>query len=855
MPEGQVRWFRRLLRLLPADFQADYARDMERTFRSQHHHAREHGLVAVVRLWWETMRDVLRTAPREHLDQMRQDSRYALRNMARRPAFTAVTAAVLALGIGSTTSIFSIVDAALLRPVPFDEPGRLVAVREQTPEATLPWELSYPAYRDLRRDARSFEQFAAHMNNGVVLAGREPQLVEATLISANLLETLRVRPIAGREFSGQEDAPGGAAVALVSHGLARGRFGSPEAAIGGVLTVDGRATTVVGVLPEGFRFPRADVQLWLPIGQLADEPWMRDRQVHVALVVARLRDGVEIDTARGELATWMSAFQAREPAADQGHSLRVQSLTDQLSVTARPAVVALACAVILLLTVTCSSVGLLLLTRSAGRSSEMAIRLSLGASRSRLARQLLTETACLAALGAAVGVAAARVMLAFLVHGLEDTLPPLVTPTLDGTALGVAALTAAAAACACGLAPVSQAVKFRRTSVAVPSRLSRQWLVTAQVALSCALVIVASLLGRSLDRLLRVDLGFRADRLLVMRITAPTGSYQEPGDMTRFYKTVLERFDALPGVTAVTATSRPPVMAGSAADLTIEGQPLQTSPTVTVRRVLPGFFGTLAIPIVEGRDFDDRDGLDEPKVIVSASLARRFWPAGQAVGKRIKVGSAGREPWLRLVGVAGDLRNGDLDDALDFATYEPHAQRPWNGMFVMVRTSGDPTSQTPALRRALRELEPEALVSTSTMEERIAESVASRRFHATVVGAFAAGTLLLVALAVYGVLASSVGARTREIGIRAAVGASSSSLMRDVLVEGLRPTVAGLAVGIAGGALVASAIRALLFQVAPGDAWTYAGTTLVLLLVAVASAWLPARRAARIDPGAALRSE
>jgi len=853
--DRRTRWFRRLLRLLPADFQADYARDMERTFRSQQREACERGAGSVMWLWFETISDVLRTAPREHITQMMQDVRYAGRTMARRPTLSFVTALVFAIGIGGTTAVFSIVDAALLRPVPFEDPGRLVALREQTPQDSQPWELSYPSFVELQRDTRSFERLAAYMRNGVVIGGPEPVLTDAILISANLLATLRVQPLAGRAFTDAEDAPGGAAVALVGADLARSRFGSADAAVGQSLAIDNRATTIVGVLPETFRFPDAEVSVWLPIGQLSSEPWMRNRAVHVALVVGRLATGVSLEAARAEVEAWSAAIQAREPDADRGHRLVIAFLADQVSRSARPAVMALAGAVLLLLLVTCSSVGLLFLTRAVGRVDEVSIRMSLGASRGRLVRQFLTESLCGASVGAALGVAAAYFLLAFLVRGLDDALPPFVTPSIDSDALAVAAVCTVLAALMAGVAPAACAIAFVRTSAAGAPR-SRQHLVVIQVAMACVLVVLAALLGRSLDRLLGVEVGFRADRLLVMRVTAPSVQYQAPGAMTRFYEKVSARLRVLPGVSGVAMVNKPPVEPGSVGDLTVEGQPRRTAPIVTYRRVLPGYFRTLGIPVIEGRDFNERDGTGEAVTIVSASVARRFWPAGRAVGSRIKVGPVDREPWMRIVGVAGDVRNGSLEGGFDLATYEPHPQRPWNGMFMLARTSGEPSAMTEAVRQALREVEPQVLISSvSTMEKRIAESVASRRFHAVVVGAFAATTLLLVALAVYGVVGSWVASHTRELGIRAAVGASSSDLLRAVMIQGLRPTAGGLALGLCGGWIAASAARALLFEVNAHDPTIFAAATGLLLAVALASTWLPARRATRVDPGSALRSE
>jgi predicted permease len=846
-------WFRRLVRLFPAEFQADYARDMERTFDAQRRHASQFGVRGVLRLWLETALDVVRTAPREHAAQVRQDASYALRLMARRPGFTAAAALVLAVGIAATTSIFSIVDAAVLRPLPFAEPDRLVAIREQTKQDAQPWELSYVSYVELRRGSRSFQHVAAYMRNGIVIGGPERVTRLAALISANLLDALRTRPLAGRAFTVAEDVPGGPAAALIRQDLAITRFGSVDEAIGRSLEIDGRATAVVGVLPASFRFPDADVDVWLPIGQLADEPWMRNRAVHVALVLARLRPEVSIENARAELDAWMAAVQAREPKADPDHRIVVTPFAGVVSAAARPAVAALAAAVLMLLVVTCSSVGLLLLTRAAGRAGEIAVRLSLGASRARLTRQLLTESACLAAVGAALGVAAAHLLLAYLRRGLEDSLPPFVVPRVDAAAVAVAAAAAGLAALVCGTAPAAFSLAFLRAPGA-PRRHSS--LIIAHVAVACVLVVLATLLGRSLDRLLRVDPGFRPERLLVMRVIAPTTPTVKQVRLTEFYRSVSARLERLPGVLATAVVSSPPMGSGSRGDLTIEGYPQRTAPVVTYQRVLPGYFKTLGIPLVAGRDFTERDGSGDPVIMVSAALARQFWPPGQAIGRRIKVGPAESESWKRIVGVVGDVRNRRLDAAPELATYEPHAQRPWNGMFVMVRTAGEPARWSESVRRALREVEPEVILSdVATVEERIAQSVASRRFHAIVVGGFAGATLVLVALALYGALAYSVSSRTREIGIRAAIGASSSRLMHHVLAEGLRPTCIGLLIGLIASACAASAARALLFEVTPRDIWTYVSTVVLLLAVGIGASWMPAQRATRIDPSVALRAD
>jgi predicted permease len=337
-------------------------------------------------------------------------------------------------------------------------------------------------------------------------------------------------------------------------------------------------------------------------------------------------------------------------------------------------------------------------------------------------------------------------------------------------------------------------------------------------------------------------------------VTAPLGPYDKPGAMTRFYQSVSSQLRTLPGVTAVTAINRPALQPGSIGDVTIEGRTKADAAVATYHRIMPGYFSTLGIPLLDGRDFTDRDGTSERVAVVSASFARRFWPQGHALGQRIKIGPPGSEPWLRVIGVVGDVRTETVEGAMGLATYEPHAQRPWNGMFVMVRTAGDPMAMMSTIRRTVREVEPEVIISqVATMEERIGKVVAARRFYTMLVGAFAVSTLLLAAIAVYGVLAYAVRSSAREIGIRAAMGATPATLGRAVLADGLRAGAIGLALGLIIAAVSASAMRALLFEVTPADPWSYIATAALLLSVAAASSWLPARRAARVDPATVLR--
>jgi putative ABC transport system permease protein len=426
-------------------------------------------------------------------------------------------------------------------------------------------------------------------------------------------------------------------------------------------------------------------------------------------------------------------------------------------------------------------------------------------------------------------------------------------PSINGAALATAVLAAGGAACVCGMAPTAAALSPVKASVTRAHRSGRR-LIVFQVTLSTVLVIMTALLARSLDRVLRVDLGLRTDHLLLLRVSAPADAYQGDGDMPRLYEALAARVRRVPGVLAVTAGSPPPLDRRGQAALRVEGRTADPAPIGTFRRVQPGYFRTLGIPLLEGREFTAGDGRGEPLIVVSRGVARRFWPAGQAIGKRIKVGPPEREPWQRVIGVVGDVRNQTLEGGPDLATYEPHAQRPWNGLFVMVRTAGDAGAMTPTVQRAMREIEPQITFSdVATMDDRIAAHVAPRRFFTIVVTTFAAATVLLVGLSLYGSLAYAVASQAREMGVRAALGASPASLHRYVAGEGLRPLLAGLGLGIAAGAAAAVSARTLLFEVTPADGWTYAGTAAFFVCVGMAASWLPARRAAHADPAKVLR--
>lgn len=864
---SSLRWFRRLLKLLPAEFQADYARDMERTFHAQLREAALAGERGLLRLWIETLAGLARTAPREHFDQLRQDTRYAWRTLRRRPAFAAIVVAVLGLGIGATTGVFSLLDAAVLRPLPFAGADHLVSIRERPRQEPQAWEVSWPLFTEFRAQARSFEAIGAFMLDDAVVSGQgEPVRVGVARVTANLFTVLAAGPAVGRAFLEVEDRPGGAPVAMVSAPMATRMFGDPERALGRSVVLDGEPRTVVGVMPPSFRFPDAERDVWLPYGELADESWMQRRAVHVALPVGRLRNGVEPAAAARELNAIAASAQQREPGSDPDHEVIVRRLDGEVAQAGRDALLALFGAVVAMLLVAWSNLALLLLNRANARARELSLRGALGAGTVRLLRQLLTEAFLLGVAGTAVGLVLAFAFIEWLLPAAELPLSSLRTPSLTGWTLACAAAACLGSVGVLAAIPSWQALRWSGVplvqaapTVAAPGRRPADIFVGIQVALSCVLVLLTSLLGRSVVTLMTIDPGFVSERLLLVRSELPATAYPDGASAVRFYSEARAAIAALPGVLRVSGASAPPLSGGSSAGmLTVEGQsfPPGAEPTTTYRRVMPGYFRTAGVPVLAGREFDERDGTGEAVVIVDAALARRFFPAGDAVGRRIKVGPPDDEPWLRIVGIVGDVRGVALDTEPPLTTYEPHTQRPSRSAWLLARTAGDPGALASSVNAVLRSREPELLISAvESMDERLAASTAGRWLQLGLIGGFAAFALLLSALGLYGALAWQVTTRAREIGVRAALGAGRAAIARTVIRQGLVPTMAGLAGGLLLAVVTADAARHLLFGVSPYDAWALTVTPAVLLAVALAATALPAWRATRVDPSVTLRTE
>lgn len=800
---------------------------------------------------------------------MLDDIRYALRALRKNPGFASAAIVTLALGIGANSAIFSVVKAVLLDPLPFDRPHELVVALETNPvQGVRRANVSYPNFVDWRRQARSFESLAALGYTTSTLTGDDgrAERLRVGRASRGLFETLGVQLAHGRLFSEEEQRPGGDPVALLTHALWRGGFGGDPDIVGRSVALNGETHTVVGVLPAGFDFPSDEVALWIPLEQQADQ--MSNRAVHTLYVIGRLQEDVSLDRAHTELRSIAARIQAVYPDEDPGHSVDVVSLHEEVVGDVRPALFILFGAVGFVLLISCANVAHLVLARAAARRREIAVRAALGSGRWRVVRQLLTESVLLAAASGAAAVALAVWTADLLAARLTEFLPRAAEIDVDGGVLVFTLVVSALTGILFGLVPALRssspdlraALVERAANMPVGRERLRGALVVGQVAVSLVLLIGAGLMARSFWRLWHVDPGFDPQSLLSMTVSLPGSNIASGEEVIAFYDELQWRLEALPGVRSASAVNALPISGGDAhGQLTIEGRPFApgAAPGVSFRRILPNYFRTMGIPVIQGREFDGRDGDVEPfVVIINERMALRYWPAGDAVGSRIKVGPAESEPWLTVVAVVGDVRNEGLDIEPGLASYEPHRQRPWSTMNVLLRSDVDPLNLVPIVRKEVAALAGGVpLYDFTTLPHRIATSLVGRRFQAMLLGLFAGMALLLAAVGVYGVIAYSVSRRTAELGVRVALGADPAKIVALVLRQGAWLALTGIVLGLFAALAVTRLLRGLLVGIAPTDAVTYSAAAALLLAVALLACYVPARRATAIDPMEALRHE
>ncbi|MFL6207319.1 MAG: ABC transporter permease [Pyrinomonadaceae bacterium] len=816
------------------------------------------------------------------METLRHDLRFAVRMLWQGRGFTLVAIIALALGIGANSAIFSVVNAVVLRPLPFKDSERLVVLWGNVHQEGLDeLELSAPEFTDFRARATAFEHVAAYNAQGFNLTGAgEPERVLGASVSASLFPLLGVTPALGRALSEEEDKPGRDQVVVISHALWQRRFSADPGVVGRAVTLDGRSMTVVGVMPASFHFPDNDADIWTPNAFDADLLSENNRGSHFLNVIARIRPGVSYAQAQAEVASLASAIGAEHMGNyPRGFGAKLRPLHEEVTGAVRTPLFIIFGAVGLVLLIACANVANLLLARAAARGREMAVRAALGASRWRIIRQLLTESVLLAFAGGTVGL-----LLALWGVDLLVALAPVGTPRVEeiGLDLRVVGFTCAVAfvtGVLFGLAPALQASKTdlntalkeggRASSDGPRRQRLRGLLVAAEFALALMLLVSAGLLVKSYARIQAVSPGFDPEHILTMRLVLPDTKYKDLGAQRTFYDSLFARLRALPGVEAVGGNNLLPFAGGGGSrSMLIEGQPVPPGaphPEEQLRFVTPGYFAALHIPLLRGRDFSAEDTDTAPPVaVVSRAMAARYWPGAEAVGKRIAysgIGQGGTPKWIEIVGVVGDIKHRSLAEAerpmIYVSAYQPlFAGFTMPPLYVAVRTQDDAAALAAVVRREVARLDPEQpLASLKTMRERLAESVAQRRFQMTLLGLFAVLALALATVGIYGVMAYSVVQRTHEIGVRIALGAQRRDVLRLVIGQALMLTLAGVGAGLLGALVATRLLTTLLYGVSANDPATFAGVALFLITIALVASYIPARRATRVDPMVALRYE
>ena len=803
-----------------------------------------------------------------------QDLRWAWRALRRRRGITATAVIVLALGIGGATALFSVLDVALLRPLPYPESERLVEIAAISPERGLDDALlSHQRFLDLVERSRSFESLGALTPDGVDLTGvAEPRHLAAARISADLLAVLRVRPLLGRGFLPGEERRGGPPAVLLSHRLWRQRFDGDPGVVGRGISLDGAAATVVGVMPEGFAFPDVETEVWLP---RVDAPSFLDagaieRGSTYLTVLARLRPGVTLDEAAAEL-DLLARTRPRAGSLDAGLGYRATPLAERLAAGVRPTLLVLLAAVGCVLLVACANVAGLLLVRAVGRRREMAVRAALGGGRGRLSRQVLFESLLIALLGAGSGLALAALGVRLLAAAVPHSLPRAAEIGVDGRVVAAGAVLALLSGLLVGVAPAWGAAAARprevlggggRRGPGSPGRGHRRVvgaLVVAEVALSVVLLAGTALLLHSFVRLTAVDAGFVPRGLLVARVELPPGRYPTPEAIRTFQRRLLDELAALPRVRGAGAAEGLPLRgAGAQTLVAVAGRPL---PPLDERQVVlfdtvsPGYFRTMGIPLLAGRGFEPGDDETAPiRIVVDRSFARSRFPGESPLGHRLLLG---RSPTgFEIVGEVGDVRQGGLDAAPTGSFYLCSLQRTVPGLSLVLRTEGPPLALAGVLRARLHELDPDLpATALETMDDVVARSVADRRFALELAGLFAGLAVLLAALGLYGLLAYTTATRTGEIGVRMALGARRRDVSVAVVRRGLLLALTGLVLGLAVAAATRRLLAGFLFEVGPTDPLAYLAVAALLVPIAALAAYLPARRASRVDPAVALRRD
>ncbi len=818
-----------------------------------------------------------------------QDTRYGARMLRKSPGLTGVAVLSLALGIGAISTIFSFVNGIMLRPLPYPEPERLVLVDETAFKRGSPsMNVSFPNFVDWREQNHSFEDIACYDTDGFIIGGggggAEPELVKAAFVTQGLFEVLGVAPILGRTFTADEDQPDHDQVVILSYGLWQRRFGADPNILGQTLLLNNRSRTVIGVMPKGFQFPEV-AEAW---GPLALTTKIFTRTDHGLLSIARLKPGVTLDQARAEMIGIASNIEQQNPITNEGLSVTLTSLRAGLVGDYKKALLILLGVVAFVLLIACVNVANLLLARATARQKEIAIRAALGANRRRIFRQLLTESLLLGLISGALGLVLALWGMDLLLKAIPIDIPFWMKFDLDGRVLGFTALCSLLTGFLFGTAPALEASnpdlnetlkEGGRSGAGGGRHRLRSLLVVAEIALSLVLLVGAGLMMRSFISLQSVNAGINPEGVLTMYIALPGAKYRAPEKRIAFFSQLLERVRAIPGVKSAGSNSGLPLAGNNwGRSLTVEGFPVLSvggAPVINHCVISPGYFSAMGISILKGRDFDERDTRTAPKApqlaardevmsgpstgvtIIDERLAREYWPDEDPIGKRIRFGPPeDNEPWHTIVGVVAEVKHQRLDASTRESVYLPFAQMPIGGSSLAIRTAGRPESLITAVRAQVRELDSDLpLTRVMPMTEVVARSVWQPRLYTALFGVFAAVALILATVGIYGVMSYAVTQRTREIGLRMALGAQKQDVLKLVVGHGVAITAIGVGVGLVAAVALTRLMSSLLFGVSTTDPITFAAVSVLLAGVALAACFVPARRAAKVDPMVALRYE
>jgi putative ABC transport system permease protein len=821
------------------------------------------------------------------MENFLQDLRFGFRTLAKNPAFTVVALIALALGTGANSAIFSVVNAVLLRPLPYGQPDRVMMVwGYNLKTGDKQYGISVPDFKDYRDQNSAFEQMASLAYEDFNLkSGDEPEHIQGTVVSSNFFDTLGVKAAIGRAFSAEEDRPGADRVVVISNGLWKRRFGEKQDILGQTILINGASFTVIGVAPANFQSPEKGDELWIPmsfdggdrmrIPSVASPEDLVARNRRFMKSVALLKPGVTPEQAQEQLKTIASNLERDYPDKNGGISVNAIPMTEQVVGDIRPALYILLAAVAFVLLIACANVANLLLARAASRQKEIAIRIALGAGRGRLIRQLLTESILLAIVGGAFGLALALAAIKLLVAINPANIPRLGEIDIDGRVLGFTFLVSILTGVIFGLIPALQATKpdlnetlkaegARGSTGGIRKQRARSMLVISEVTLTVLLLISAGLMIKSFITLQKVSPGFNPDRVLTMQVNLPVTKYSEERQIASFYEQVLSRIEKLPGVQSAGASTIIPLMDRKfVRRITIDGRP-PASPderlSANHRSISPNYLQTMGIPLIQGRNFTDQDrDTSQPVIIINESMRRRYWPSEDPLGKHITLPTDG--PISReIVGVVGDVKHTRLDTESGSEIYVPYLQKPYPFMGLVVRAIGEPTQLTSAVRAETLAVDSsQPVYDIKTMDQMLGESVSQPRLYTILLGVFAGVALALAAVGIYGVLNYSVNQRRQEIGIRLALGAQPGHILKMIVGQGMILTAIGLGIGLVAALLLAffltSRIEGFLFGVSSTDLSIFIGIPLLLGLVSLLSCYIPARRATKVDPMVALRAE